>query len=66
MAKELIGAACRLALEEAAAFDAYVFADLGPAPEDSTLSPGDNYCRQADWFLKQGPLTTVFPSLPAI
>ena len=65
LAKELIGAACRLALEEAAAFDAYVFADLGPAPEDSTLSPGDNYCRQADWFLKQGIRHFLVETLPS-
>ena len=65
LAEEIINAACRLAQEEASAFDAYVFADLGPAPEDSTLSPGDNYCRQADWFLDRGIRHFLVETLPS-
>ena len=65
LAKEIINAACRLAQEEASAFDAYVFADLGPAPEDSTLSPGDNYCRQTDWFLDRGIRHFLVETLPS-
>ena len=65
LAEEIINAACRLAQEEASAFDAYVFADLGPAPEYSTLSPGDNYCRQADWFLDRGIRHFLVETLPS-
>ena len=65
LAKEIIGAACRLAQEEASAFDAYVFADLGPAPQDAPLSPADNYCRQADWFLDCGIRHFLLETLPA-
>lgn len=65
LAKDIIGAACRLASEEVSAFNAYVFADLGPAPEDSILSPADNYCRQADWFLDQGICHFLVETLPS-
>ena len=65
LAKEIIGAACRLAQEETFSFDAYVFADLGPAPKDAPLSPADNYCRQADWFLEQGIRHFLVETLPS-
>lgn len=39
LAEEIVSAACRLASEEAAPFDAWVFADLGPAPHDSPPLP---------------------------
>ena len=65
LAKDIIGAACRLASEEVSAFNAYVFADLGPAPEDSILSPADNYCRQADWFLDCGIRCFLAETLPS-
>ena len=65
LAKDIIGAACRLSSEEAAPFDAWVFADLGPAPEDSPLSPGGNYCRQADWFLDHGIRHFLVETLPS-
>lgn len=51
---EMIEAGCRLALEAARPYDAYVFADIGPAPQGEKLSPGENYCRQAELFLRQG------------
>lgn len=54
LAEELIAAACRLALEAAEPYGAYVFADMGPAPREKTLSAAENYCRQADVFLRQG------------
>ena len=65
LARDIINAACRLAHTEAAAFDAYVFADLGPAPEDSALSPVDNYCRQTDWFLDCGVRHFLVETLPS-
>ena len=65
LARDIINAACRLAQEEAAAFDACVFADMGPAPEDSALSPGGNYCRQADWFLDCGIRHFLVETLPS-
>ena len=65
LAQDIIGAACRLAREEAAAFDAYVFADLGPAPQDAALSPGELYCRQADWFLDCGIRHLLVQTLPS-
>lgn len=65
LAEEIVSAACRLASEEAAPFDAWVFADLGPAPHDSPLSPGDNYCRQADWFLDRNIRHFLVETLPS-
>ena len=65
LARDIINAACRLAHTEAAAFDTYVFADLGPAPEDSALSPVDNYCRQTDWFLDCGVRHFLVETLPS-
>ena len=54
LAGEMIEAGCRLALEAARPYDASVFADMGPAPQGEKLSPGENYCRQAELFLRQG------------
>lgn len=54
LARRIIEAGCRIALEAAADYDAYVFADLGPAPQSGALSPAENYCRQAEWFLGCG------------
>lgn len=54
LARKLIEAGCRIAQEAAADYDAFVFADLGPAPQGGALSPGENYCRQAEWFLSCG------------
>ena len=65
LAKDIISAACRLVREEAATFEAYVFADLGPAPEDSPLSLADNYCHQADWFLDCGIRHFLVETLPS-
>ncbi len=53
-AEELLRAGCRLALDAAEPFGAYVFADLGPAPESGERTPAEVYLRQADWFLDQG------------
>ncbi|MBD5098889.1 MAG: bifunctional homocysteine S-methyltransferase/methylenetetrahydrofolate reductase [Clostridiales bacterium] len=53
-AGRIIRAGCRLALEAARPFGAVVFADLGPAPLEGALSPGECYCQQAEIFLDQG------------
>ena len=53
-AQKIIRAGCAVALEAAHPFGAYVFADLGPAPQDGALSPGAHYRRQAEIFLEQG------------
>ncbi len=65
LAEELIGAGCRLALEAARPYGAYVFADMGPAPQGEKLSPGENYCRQAELFLRQGVTHFLVETLAA-
>lgn len=64
-AREIIRAACRLAREAAAEHNAYVFADIGPAPEDPALPRGENYIRQADCFLAQGVRCFLAETLPS-
>lgn len=51
-AEEIIEAACRLAVKEAEPYNAYVFADIGPAPAGKDRA--EIYRRQADLFLAQG------------
>ena len=63
-AKRLIEAACRLALDAARPYDAWVFADLGPAPRGRELSPGENYIRQAELLLGQGVTHFLAETLP--
>lgn len=53
-AYDIVKAACRLALQAAQPHDAYVFADLGPAPLDHSRPPAEIYRTQAQWFLEQG------------
>lgn len=65
LAAELVEAACRIALDCAAPYDAFVFADLGPAPEGAALSRGEVYCRQADLFLEQGVHCFLLETLPS-
>lgn len=54
LAADLIRAACSIAVDCAVPRGAYVFADLGPAPEGAALSRGEVYRRQAELFLAQG------------
>ena len=49
---DMLDAACRIALNAAAPFEAHVFADLGPAPAGSDA--GAVYCQMADRFLENG------------
>lgn len=53
-ASALIDAACRIALDAAEGYDAYVFADIGPAPLGARLGPGENYILQAERFIANG------------
>ncbi|WP_343253341.1 bifunctional homocysteine S-methyltransferase/methylenetetrahydrofolate reductase [Ligaoa zhengdingensis] len=53
-ARDIVDAACRLALQAAASYGAYVFADLGPAPLDRSRTPAEVYQTQAQWFLDLG------------
>lgn len=65
LATELIRAACSISRECAVSYDAFVFADLGPAPEGATLSRGEIYCRQATLFLEQGITCFLLETLPS-
>ena len=59
---ELLEAACGLAKEAAADYDAWVFADIGPAPRESDA--GEHYCRLADQFIAQGLDCFLVETLP--
>ena len=53
-ALSIIDAACALAKDAVGESEAYVFADIGPAPLGARLSPGENYIRQAERFIACG------------
>ena len=65
LSRRIVEAGCRLAREAAAPFDAWVFADLGPAPLGKETAPGALYCRQADLFLAQGATCFLAETLPS-
>lgn len=65
LAGQLVEAGCRLALEAARPYGAYVFGDIGPAPEGAPLSRGENYIRQADLLLAQGVRHFLAETLPS-
>lgn len=65
LAAQLIEAGCRLAQEAAKPYEAYVFADIGPAPQGQSLSAAELYCRQADLFLAQGITHFLVETLPS-
>lgn len=50
----LVDAACALALRAAEPYGAWVFGELGPAPQDGPVPPQEAYIRQADRFLSNG------------
>lgn len=50
----LIDASCELAKKAAGEYGAFVFADIGPAPQGTRLSPGENYILQAERFISAG------------
>ena len=64
-AEAIMKAGCRVALDAARPFSAYVFADLGPAPREGGTAPGAFYCRQASLFLDQGLTQFIVETLPA-
>lgn len=65
LAGQIIQAAYRIAADAAAPYGAYVFADLGPAPEGTGLDRRECYRRQADLFLAQGAEHFLVETLPA-
>ncbi len=65
-AELIIEEGAKLALEAAKAYGAFVFADIGPAPENSRLTRAENYCRQADVFLEQGVRCFLAETLPSM
>lgn len=60
-AKEIVDAACRIALEAAEPYGAWVFADIGPAPAGNRKV----YQKQADWFLQAGIRHFLLETLPS-
>ena len=51
-ARQMLCAACRIAREAAEPFGAFVFADIGPAPQNRPMA--ETYLQQAKWFLEEG------------
>ena len=64
-ARMVIQAGCRLAIEAAGPYGAYVFADIGPALYGKGADPETVYIRQADLFLKQGVTHFLLETLPS-
>lgn len=64
LVQRLIEAGSRLALEAAKDYGAYVFADMGPAPQGAELPPAEIYCRQAKLFLSHGLTCFLVETLP--
>lgn len=64
LARQIIAEGARLAREAAEPFGAFVFADLGPAPQDKEHSPAELYCLQLDLFLEQGLTCFLAETLP--
>jgi len=65
LAKEMIEKASHLAQKAAEPYDAYVFADMGPAPEGKERVPAEIYLQQAEWFLEQGVRHFLVETLPS-
>lgn len=64
LASQIIRDACRIAKDCAAPYGAYVFGDIGPAPEGARLSRGEVYCWEAGLFLAQGVNCFLLETLP--
>ncbi|MGM9671817.1 MAG: bifunctional homocysteine S-methyltransferase/methylenetetrahydrofolate reductase [Oscillospiraceae bacterium] len=65
LGEAIIAAGCRLASETAGPYGAYVFADLGPAPQGLPMPPAAAYRREVDLFLKQGVTHFLAETLPS-
>ena len=63
-AEAVLRAGSAVARAAAEPFGAWVFADLGPAPREGSLSPGAAYRRQAEVFLAQGLTHFIVETLP--
>lgn len=63
-AQALLKAACRLAQEAARPYDACVFGDMGPAPQEGGRTCAEIYCRLAELFLEQGITHLLLETLP--
>ncbi len=61
--ERVIAAGCTLAKQAAEDADAFVFADIGPLPEDERLDPGQEYIRLCKLFLAQGVTCFLFETL---
>ncbi len=64
LARQIVAAGSRLAREAAGPYGAFVFADLGPAPQGAGMEPGEVYIRLADWFLAEGVRCFLVETLP--
>lgn len=64
LAMSIIEHGCRLALEAAAPYGAYVFADIGPLPQGKNLTEADAYRRLADAFIANGVTNFLLETLP--
>lgn len=53
-AQEIVEAGCRLAMTAAGPESAYVFADIGPVPQEHIHKAEQIYIMQGEWFLAQG------------
>lgn len=60
----IIRLGCAPAMEAAEGYGAFVFADLGPAPEGGVLTPGENYRAQAEVYLSMGVTNFIVETLP--
>lgn len=65
LAHRILETGSRLALDAAAPYRAFVFADLGPVPQDSGHTPGELYLQQAEIFLRQGITHFLVETLPS-
>lgn len=61
--RAIISAACRIAREAAASYQAAVFADIGPAPMDGCAA--EHYCRMSEVFLDEQAECFLFETLPS-
>ena len=61
----MLQAACRLAKEAAVPYQAFVFADMGPAPESRRMPPAQRYRRLAELFLAEGITHFLLETLPS-
>ncbi len=64
-ARKIVEAGCALAAQAARPYDAWVFADMGPAAQANGYTPEEIYIKLADWFLGQGMTHFLVETLPS-